>query len=214
MCTLFPFWCQLCWLFKSFVLPGWICVKNLCLRNWSCELKRCYPPKASVCFLYFSFWWLLSHHVTKLSISHNIYDMSLDRHGRKLQFYQCMEENNCEVVIVISSLTFFFPIKERSPSCIARAGSNLHYGWLHSDLSLEVSPTTCCRMTDTEGIKVDKRTCLMSSSPCWYDSPEEAGRYLETYKSYEKKPADILKEQVEKDYVSKVGGFLQCEMYV
>uniref|UniRef100_A0A3Q4HP56 DNA excision repair protein ERCC-1 n=1 Tax=Neolamprologus brichardi TaxID=32507 RepID=A0A3Q4HP56_NEOBR len=29
-------------------------------------------------------------------------------------------------------------------------------------------------------------------------------RYLETYKSYEKKPADMLKEQVEKDYLSKV----------
>ncbi|KAL6485030.1 hypothetical protein MHYP_G00070750 [Metynnis hypsauchen] len=35
-------------------------------------------------------------------------------------------------------------------------------------------------------------------------SPEEAGRYLETYKSYEKKPADLLKEQVEQDYLSKV----------
>lgn len=35
-------------------------------------------------------------------------------------------------------------------------------------------------------------------------SPDEAGRYLETYKSYEKKPADLLKEQVEKDYLSKV----------
>ncbi|KAM4561004.1 DNA excision repair protein ERCC-1 [Fundulus diaphanus] len=35
-------------------------------------------------------------------------------------------------------------------------------------------------------------------------SPEEAGRYLETYKSYEKKPADLLKEQVERDYLSKV----------
>uniref|UniRef100_A0A3B3Z6V3 DNA excision repair protein ERCC-1 n=1 Tax=Periophthalmus magnuspinnatus TaxID=409849 RepID=A0A3B3Z6V3_9GOBI len=34
--------------------------------------------------------------------------------------------------------------------------------------------------------------------------PEEAGRYLETYKSYEKKPADLLKEQVEKNYLSKV----------
>ncbi len=35
-------------------------------------------------------------------------------------------------------------------------------------------------------------------------SPEEAGRYLETYKSYEKKPADVLKEQVEKNYLSQV----------
>ncbi|KAF3843030.1 hypothetical protein F7725_001879 [Dissostichus mawsoni] len=32
----------------------------------------------------------------------------------------------------------------------------------------------------------------------------EAGRYLETYKSYEKKPADLLKEQVEKNYLSQV----------
>lgn len=39
---------------------------------------------------------------------------------------------------------------------------------------------------------------------CVFESPEEAGRYLETYKSYEKKPADLLKEQVEKDYLSKV----------
>lgn len=43
---------------------------------------------------------------------------------------------------------------------------------------------------------------------CWFDSPEEAGRYLETYKSYEKKPADLLKEQVEKNYLSKVGEFI------
>ncbi|XP_043850461.1 DNA excision repair protein ERCC-1 [Dromiciops gliroides] len=35
-------------------------------------------------------------------------------------------------------------------------------------------------------------------------SPEEAGRYLETYKSYEQKPADLLKEKLEQDYVSRV----------
>ncbi|XP_078061299.1 DNA excision repair protein ERCC-1 [Mustelus asterias] len=35
-------------------------------------------------------------------------------------------------------------------------------------------------------------------------SAEEAGRYLETYKSYENKPSDILKEKVETDYLSKV----------
>ncbi|XP_041807101.1 DNA excision repair protein ERCC-1 isoform X2 [Chelmon rostratus] len=49
------------------------------------------------------------------------------------------------------------------------------------------------------------RICIMADCTlilAW--SPEEAGRYLETYKSYEKKPADILKEQVEKDYLSKV----------
>uniref|UniRef100_A0A8C4EXG4 DNA excision repair protein ERCC-1 n=1 Tax=Dicentrarchus labrax TaxID=13489 RepID=A0A8C4EXG4_DICLA len=49
------------------------------------------------------------------------------------------------------------------------------------------------------------RICIMADCTlilAW--SPEEAGRYLETYKSYEKKPADVLKEQVEKDYLSKV----------
>uniref|UniRef100_A0A8D0DSV5 DNA excision repair protein ERCC-1 n=1 Tax=Salvator merianae TaxID=96440 RepID=A0A8D0DSV5_SALMN len=34
-------------------------------------------------------------------------------------------------------------------------------------------------------------------------SPEEAGRYLETYKAYEQKPADLLKEKVDRDYLSK-----------
>ncbi|KAM9113313.1 DNA excision repair protein ERCC-1 isoform 1-T3 [Pangshura tecta] len=35
-------------------------------------------------------------------------------------------------------------------------------------------------------------------------SPEEAGRYLETYKSYEQKPADLLKEKVDRDFLSIV----------
>lgn len=45
-------------------------------------------------------------------------------------------------------------------------------------------------------------------------SPEEAGRYLETYKSYEKKPADVLKEQVEKNYLSQVSDCLTTVKYV
>ncbi|XP_034294177.1 LOW QUALITY PROTEIN: DNA excision repair protein ERCC-1 [Pantherophis guttatus] len=39
-------------------------------------------------------------------------------------------------------------------------------------------------------------------------SPEEAGRYLETYKAYEQKPADLLKEKVEQDYLSRVSDCL------
>ncbi|EDV19526.1 uncharacterized protein TRIADDRAFT_61989 [Trichoplax adhaerens] len=35
-------------------------------------------------------------------------------------------------------------------------------------------------------------------------SSEEAGRYLETYKAYENKPPDLLKEKVDKDYLSKL----------
>ncbi|KAK7154281.1 hypothetical protein R3I94_007587 [Phoxinus phoxinus] len=49
------------------------------------------------------------------------------------------------------------------------------------------------------------RICIMADCTlilAW--SPEEAGRYLETFKSYEKKPADLLKEQVEKNYLSQV----------
>ena len=39
-------------------------------------------------------------------------------------------------------------------------------------------------------------------------SPEEAGRYLETYKSYEFKPPDVLQEKVEADHLSKVVYFI------
>lgn len=35
-------------------------------------------------------------------------------------------------------------------------------------------------------------------------SPEEAGRYLETYKVYEHKPPEAIMEKTEKDYMSKV----------
>ncbi|XP_070579395.1 DNA excision repair protein ERCC-1-like [Ptychodera flava] len=34
-------------------------------------------------------------------------------------------------------------------------------------------------------------------------SPEEAGRYLETFKAYESKPPDMLKERVDSDYLSR-----------
>ncbi|XP_066442851.1 DNA excision repair protein ERCC-1 [Eleutherodactylus coqui] len=35
-------------------------------------------------------------------------------------------------------------------------------------------------------------------------SPEEAARYLETYRCYEQKPADALKERTESDFMSKI----------
>ncbi|XP_056283673.1 DNA excision repair protein ERCC-1 [Pseudoliparis swirei] len=59
------------------------------------------------------------------------------------------------------------------------------------------------------------RICIMADCTlilAW--SPEEAGRYLETYKSYENKPADMLKEQVEKNYLSKVTDCLTTVKYV
>ena len=33
---------------------------------------------------------------------------------------------------------------------------------------------------------------------------EEVGRYLETFKAYESKPPDMIKERVENDYLSKL----------
>jgi len=35
-------------------------------------------------------------------------------------------------------------------------------------------------------------------------SIEESGRYLETFKSYENKSPDLIKEKVDNDYYSKV----------
>ncbi|XP_001517592.3 DNA excision repair protein ERCC-1 [Ornithorhynchus anatinus] len=49
------------------------------------------------------------------------------------------------------------------------------------------------------------RMCLLAECTlilAW--SPEEAGRYLETYKAYEQKPADLLKEKLEQDFLSRV----------
>jgi len=39
-------------------------------------------------------------------------------------------------------------------------------------------------------------------------SVEESGRYLETFKSYENKPPDLIKEKVDNDYYSKLTDFL------
>ena len=49
----------------------------------------------------------------------------------------------------------------------------------------------------------------MKTFICSFSSNEEAGRYLETYKVFENKPADILQERVDGDYQSKV-----CSLYV
>uniref|UniRef100_A0A6I8PLS8 DNA excision repair protein ERCC-1 n=1 Tax=Xenopus tropicalis TaxID=8364 RepID=A0A6I8PLS8_XENTR len=45
-------------------------------------------------------------------------------------------------------------------------------------------------------------------------SPEEAARYLETYKCYEQKPADVLKERTEKDLMSRMAECLTTVKYV
>ncbi|KAE8299420.1 DNA excision repair protein ERCC-1 [Larimichthys crocea] len=89
---------------------------------------------------------------------------------------------------------------------------NLNPNYIHDRLKL-LGQTFTLRVLLTQvdvkdphhALKELARICIMADCTlilAW--SPEEAGRYLETYKSYEKKPADVLKEQVEKDYLSKV----------
>ncbi|OWK49904.1 DNA excision repair protein ERCC-1, partial [Lonchura striata] len=49
------------------------------------------------------------------------------------------------------------------------------------------------------------KVCLLTDCTlllAW--SAEEAGRYLETFKSYEQKPPDLLRERVEPDFLSRV----------
>uniref|UniRef100_A0A8U7NGU2 DNA excision repair protein ERCC-1 n=2 Tax=Corvus moneduloides TaxID=1196302 RepID=A0A8U7NGU2_CORMO len=56
-----------------------------------------------------------------------------------------------------------------------------------------------------QSLKDLAKVCLLTDCTlllAW--SPEEAGRYLETFKSYEQKPPDLLKERVEQDFLSRV----------
>ncbi|XP_048871029.1 DNA excision repair protein ERCC-1 [Brienomyrus brachyistius] len=89
---------------------------------------------------------------------------------------------------------------------------NLHPNYIHDRLK-NLGQTFTLRVLLVQvdvkdphhALKELARICIMADCTlilAW--SPEEAGRYLETYKAYEKKPADLLKEQVEKDFLSKV----------
>ncbi|XP_039584018.1 DNA excision repair protein ERCC-1 [Passer montanus] len=56
-----------------------------------------------------------------------------------------------------------------------------------------------------QSLKDLAKVCLLADCTlllAW--SAEEAGRYLETFKSYEQKPPDLLKERVEHDFLSRV----------
>ncbi|CAN8178151.1 unnamed protein product [Coccothraustes coccothraustes] len=56
-----------------------------------------------------------------------------------------------------------------------------------------------------QSLKDLAKVCLLTDCTlllAW--SAEEAGRYLETFKSYEQKPPDLLKERVEQDFLSRV----------
>ncbi|XP_063174635.1 DNA excision repair protein ERCC-1 isoform X2 [Chroicocephalus ridibundus] len=56
-----------------------------------------------------------------------------------------------------------------------------------------------------QALKELAKVCILADCTlllAW--SPEEAGRYLETYKAYEQKPPDLLKERVEQDFLSRM----------
>lgn len=51
--------------------------------------------------------------------------------------------------------------------------------------------------------------CSVCSPPDCFSrlsSAQEAARYLETYKVYESKPADLLKEKIDNTYLARVCG--------
>ncbi|XP_065511299.1 DNA excision repair protein ERCC-1 isoform X2 [Caloenas nicobarica] len=56
-----------------------------------------------------------------------------------------------------------------------------------------------------QALKELAKVCILTDCTlllAW--SPEEAARYLETYKAYEQKPPDLLKERVEQDFLSRM----------
>ncbi|KAF4801580.1 DNA excision repair protein ERCC-1 [Turdus rufiventris] len=68
----------------------------------------------------------------------------------------------------------------------------------------QVSPQ-CPQRDPHQALKDLAKVCLLTDCTlllAW--SAEEAGRYLETFKSYEQKPPDLLKERVEQDFLSRV----------
>ncbi|XP_075302326.1 DNA excision repair protein ERCC-1 isoform X3 [Opisthocomus hoazin] len=60
-----------------------------------------------------------------------------------------------------------------------------------------------------QALKELAKVCILADCTllvAW--SPEEAGRYLETYKAYEQKPPDLLRERVEPDFLSRMSDCL------
>ncbi|XP_076987550.1 DNA excision repair protein ERCC-1 isoform X2 [Tamandua tetradactyla] len=89
---------------------------------------------------------------------------------------------------------------------------NLHPDYIHERLqSLGKSFTLRVLLVQVDvkdpqqALKELAKMCILADCTlvlAW--SPEEAGRYLETYKAYEQKPADLLMEKLEQDFVSRV----------
>ncbi|KAG8515313.1 DNA excision repair protein ERCC-1 [Galemys pyrenaicus] len=89
---------------------------------------------------------------------------------------------------------------------------NLHPDYIHERLqslgknfSLRVLLVQVDVKDPQQALKELAKMCILADCTlilAW--SPEEAGHYLETYKAYEQKPADLLMEKLEQDFVSRV----------
>ncbi|XP_063557526.1 DNA excision repair protein ERCC-1 isoform X3 [Gorilla gorilla gorilla] len=88
---------------------------------------------------------------------------------------------------------------------------NLHPDYIHGRLqslgknfALRVLLVQVDVKDPQQALKELAKMCILADCTlilAW--SPEEAGRYLETYKAYEQKPADLLMEKLEQDFVSR-----------
>lgn len=89
---------------------------------------------------------------------------------------------------------------------------NLHPDYIHERLqslgknfNLRVLLVQVDVKDPQQALKELAKMCILADCTlilAW--SPEEAGHYLETYKAYEQKPADLLMEKLEQDFVSRV----------
>ncbi|NWY08003.1 ERCC1 protein, partial [Nothoprocta ornata] len=89
---------------------------------------------------------------------------------------------------------------------------NLHPGYIHERLrslgrsfALQLLLLQVDVKDPHRALKELAKICILADCTlvlAW--SPEEAGRYLETYKAYEQKPAELLMEKVEQDFLSRV----------
>ncbi|KAM9224421.1 DNA excision repair protein ERCC-1 isoform 3-T4 [Dugong dugon] len=89
---------------------------------------------------------------------------------------------------------------------------NLHPDYIHQRLqslgknfALRVLLVQVDVKDPQQALKELAKMCILADCTlvlAW--SPEEAGRYLETYKAYEQKPADLLMEKLEQDFISRV----------
>ncbi|KAF6077402.1 ERCC excision repair 1, endonuclease non-catalytic subunit [Phyllostomus discolor] len=89
---------------------------------------------------------------------------------------------------------------------------NLHPDYIHQRLqslgknfALRVLLVQVDVKDPQQALKELAKMCVLADCTlvlAW--SPEEAGRYLETYKAYEQKPADLLMEKLDQDFISRV----------